>query len=398
MKTLANRWFPLTTAVCTLVLTMAVLRQSQRAELCSAPGVRQIFVLPVLAATSSDAEAHTPRFRSVLFSAADLTVARIRRLQHDGVEVITLAVGERPEELAREQQVSREILDAGLELRYWIEVARCPILADAHPEWMASLQGHPEWRRLFPQIPEPTAGDVVRVYPWVPIVNREPFDGQLARITTLLNELPTPSGLFLNDLQGAPSACGCGHHLCRWTSDYGSIRTTSPLGPTAARQFVAALEERFAACEIVPVWTTECEEHDGAATGLCAGVGCFNGTCWKAWTEQLAPVAELSPRLGVLLPYKAFQRDLPIYGSTAQWIQHAVTSFQSMPLQYRQEPVNAGRLIAILQGWNVTESEIAAQVAAANRAGCDGYVIAYSELQQSWHPRITLPSIAAAEP
>ena len=37
----------------------------------------------------------------------------------------------------------------GLACDYWIEVARCETLARSHPELMASLQGHPEWRRFF---------------------------------------------------------------------------------------------------------------------------------------------------------------------------------------------------------------------------------------------------------
>ena len=42
----------------------------------------------------------------------------------------------------------------------------------------------------------------------------------------------TPLGRrFLNDLQAAPSACGCGNTFCRWTPDYGPIRTATELPP-----------------------------------------------------------------------------------------------------------------------------------------------------------------------
>ena len=44
---------------------------------------------------------------------------------------------------------------AGFDLFYWIEIGRNPALADAHPEWMASLEvHHSEWRRLFPKFPK----------------------------------------------------------------------------------------------------------------------------------------------------------------------------------------------------------------------------------------------------
>ena len=57
----------------------------------------------------------------------------------------------------------------------------------------------------------PADDEVVKTYPWVPVLSREGFDAQLARVRKLLDGLPRPAGVFLNDLQAAPSACGCGH-------------------------------------------------------------------------------------------------------------------------------------------------------------------------------------------
>jgi hypothetical protein len=78
--------------------------------------------------------------------------------------------------------------------------------------------------------------------------------------------------------------------------------------------FVKAVQELHPQASTTPVWTTECEQHDGAEDGLCTGVGCFRGLCWKAWSVQLMPVAQEFQTVGVLLPYRAFQRDLSVYG------------------------------------------------------------------------------------
>jgi len=287
-----------------------------------------------------------------------------------------------------ERRACERIKRAKLSLYYWIEVARCPDLADAHPAWMASLQGHSEWRRLFKNPPTPGKNEVVKTYPWVPILNEEPYQGQLRRVRKLLEDRPQPTGVFLNDLQGAPSACGCGNHLCRWTTDYGKIRTVTPLGNDAPAAFVAAVEKLLPRSDVIPVWTTECEEHDMAKDGLCAGVGCFKGTCWKVYTEQLMPVAKRSQTLGVLLPYRAFKRDLPIYGGKAGWITHAVKSFQTMPVRHKGKPIPPTRLIAILQGWDVTDEQVALQIDVAKNAGVAGCLVSYAKIEQGWQPRI----------
>ncbi|MBP85683.1 MAG: hypothetical protein CMJ64_03040 [Planctomycetaceae bacterium] len=101
------------------------------------------------------------------------------------------------------------------------------------------------------------------------ILNKEPFQQQLQRVEKLLADRAQPKGVFLNDLQGAPSACGCGNHLCRWTTDYGKIRTATRLGNDAPAAFVVAVKKLLPQSNVIPVWTTECEEHDTART-VCA--------------------------------------------------------------------------------------------------------------------------------
>ncbi|MEZ6062656.1 MAG: hypothetical protein R3C19_20115 [Planctomycetaceae bacterium] len=336
------------------------------------------------------AEIHvTDGLRGALLSIDDATEKRIQTLKAGGTTGIVLSLPEAAGNVTpAEQKAVERIAAAGLELYYWIEVARCPELANAQPKWMASLQTHEEWRRLFPDAPAAGDDEVIKVYPWVPILSRETFDGQLQRVTALLSKRTDAKGVFLNDLQGAPSACGCGHPLCRWTSDYGRKRTTTALGPDAAALFVKAVQDSLPECAVIPVWATECEEHDGAADGLCAGVGCFNGICWKAWTEQLVPVARVSRRVGVLAAYREFQRDSKVYGGKAEWIRQAVEFFETMPRREGARGVEAARLVTVVQGWGVDDDDIAAQIAVATDSGVSGFVVAYSRIEQSWEPRL----------
>jgi hypothetical protein len=62
----------------------------------------------------------------------------------------------------------------------WIEVARNPKLATAHPRWMAALGSHEDWQKNFPKFPEPGVAEVAKAFPWVPISYREAFDAHWA--------------------------------------------------------------------------------------------------------------------------------------------------------------------------------------------------------------------------
>ena len=195
-----------------------------------------------------------------------------------------------------------------------------------------------------------------------------------------------PRRVFLNDLQGPPSACGCGHPLCRWTTDYGPLTSASRLTNGAAAGFVAAVKHLAPGVEVIPVWATECEEHD--KDGLCAGVGCFRGTCWREWTAQLTPLAAEAHTVAALLLSGEFQRDLPGNDPRAVWIARALAYFQEMPARYKADGIPRNRLIAVLQGWNVTEDQLNAQMALADESGAMGVVVAYGRIEQSWEPRM----------
>jgi hypothetical protein len=311
------------------------------------------------------------------------TLRRMKRAGSGGV-VLNLAVGE--EQAAGE--AAGRAKSAGLALYYWIEIGRDPALAEAHPEWMASLQGHAAWRRHFPDAPLPAAGEVVKCFPWVPVRYQEAFDAHLRRAAALLRGLPAPKGILLNDLQAGPSACGCGNSFCHWTPDYGPIRTATELPPDAAARFAAAVQKLSPESEIIPVWTTECEEHEMAKGAACGGVPCFTGACWYAYTEQLMPLSRQSRTIGVLAPYRAFGRDDPRYGPTAGWVRHALASFAELPPERKGEAVPADRLLPVLQGWDVTAAQREAQVRRAREAGARGYVMAEMKIEQGWQPRM----------
>ncbi len=283
-------------------------------------------------------------------------------------------------------QAANLIQASGLEIGYFIEVGRCPELADAHPEWMASLQGHPEWRRLFPDFPATGANQVVKNYPWVPVYYREALDAHRERIRKLLDGKPAAKRIWLNDIQGGPSACGCGHPLCRWTADYGPIKTARTIGDTGPAEFVQTIRELAPNAEVIPILTTECELDDKEHE--CAGVNCFEGICWKAFSKQLAAIDTDSPRIGLACFYREFGRDLERYGDEAVWVRTAVQSLETMPPKRSGKAIGSDRVIAVLQGWNVNESEIEQQKRMALESGAGGWLLVQTPIDQSWKPRM----------
>jgi hypothetical protein len=283
-----------------------------------------------------------------------------------------------------ETRAERQIADRSLQLDYWIEIARNPELADQHPEWMASIQTHQDWRRLFPEFGSVPSNAVVKAYPWVPVLYKETFPVHLERVTAMLRSRPVPGRLFLNDLQGPPSACGCGNSLCRWTTDYGPKKTATRLPKEAAAQFVSSIKRILPQVEVIPVWTTECEEPD--RKGACAGVGCFRGNCWDEWTGQLMPLHGQADRIGVLLLDGVFQREPAVYDGPSGWITTALGFFQQMPARYHQSGVPTARLLPVFQGWDVPPDMLERKIDRAAQAGSSGVVVAFAPIDQGWKP------------
>ncbi len=357
---------------------------------CHGHLARAAFCLLAAAAFALDGRqpacAVEPQFRGALLAPDIVTTERLSSLRADGYGAVILVVSKGD---GAENNAARAIEKSGLELYYWIEVGRCPELADEHPLWMASLQGHPEWRRFHKDFPKPKADETVKCYPWVPVFYREAFDAHLARIERLLAGLPPAKAVYLNDLQGAPSACGCGNPVCRWTTDYGPIVTATKLSDDAPAKFVAAVRKLVTKeTKVVPVWVTECEAHDKNDDKLCAGVGCYEGICWKAYVRQLAPVAAVNDKLGALLLYKEFGQDVPNYKARAGWISHAIEhGFANRPAKQKSPAIQASRIVAVLQGWEVTDAEIAAQLEQTTSAGVGGTIVAFAPIDQSWSPK-----------
>ncbi len=352
--------------------------------------LHSVVLILVLFSSAQAADEPPSRLRGALLTAEMASHSRLAELREGGYTAVVLAIdGDAPAARQADQDAAGRISAAGLELWYWIEIGRYPQLADEQPRWMASLQGHQEWRRYFKDFPQPKAGEVVKIYPWVPILYREAFAAHLARVKEMLAARPAAQGLLLNDLQGPPSACGCGNPVCRWTADYGPIKTATPLGDDAAARFVAEVEKlAVGETRVVPVWTTECEAHDVAKDALCAGVGCYRGICWKAYCRQLGPLAEQSTTIGALLLYKEFGQDTAAYPQPAGWVGHALRGFQTMPPQNGAKGVEPQRLVAVVQGWGVAADELAAQRKQVETAGAAGLIVAFAKIDQSWSPRI----------
>lgn len=319
-----------------------------------------------------------------LIGASQLSKQPAAALKTAGMKQMVIAIDTSP--TSDQLQHIELIKKSGLDVWYWIEIARDEKLATEHPEWMSSIQGHPEWRRFHQGFPQEKQQEVVKVFPWVPIYYEGAFEAHLQKVRRLLKAWPKPTGIFLNDLQGAPTACGCGHLLCRWTTDYGPKKTAANIGHDAAARFIRNIRETYPDVASIPVWATECEAHD--KDGMCAGVGCYQGACWREWSKQLAPLARTTSHLGVLLTYKELKRDLPIYPETAGWIPKAIEAFDNESTRFDHGPVTPDHLIGILQGWNVTPAEEAAQIRHLEQSGAQGYILSKIRISSDWEPRI----------
>ncbi|MBP85682.1 MAG: hypothetical protein CMJ64_03035 [Planctomycetaceae bacterium] len=89
-----------------------------------------------------EAQKQANAFRGALLSAEQVTQSRLRSLKSTGIQAVALQLRSGADARRTQTQACERIRQSDLALYYWIEVARCPELADAHPASMASLQGH----------------------------------------------------------------------------------------------------------------------------------------------------------------------------------------------------------------------------------------------------------------
>src|SRR6266849_4180593 len=154
------------------------------------------FLVYLACSAANTCPAANSKLRAALLAAAQVSTSRIQTLKEQRCNAVALLLDETDSQ--KQAAAASEIRSNGLDLAYWVEIARNPSLADAHPEWMASIQTHPEWRRFFPNLPALKTNEVVKNYPWVPVLYQETFPVHLERVRRLLEGKPHPTGIFLN--------------------------------------------------------------------------------------------------------------------------------------------------------------------------------------------------------
>jgi hypothetical protein len=354
-------------------------------------------VLFAITSTSVEAERQsgdTKSLEAVISDPDTVNTAQVATWVSEGFDAVVLILDERFEAAVFEN-AAKVVAASSLDLYYWIEVGRNPVLATEHPEWIASLGSHDDWRKRFPTVRELADGEVAKAWPWTPIGYREAFDAHLSRIKRLLQRVPAEyRGLLLNDLQGGPSSCGCGNLQCRWALDYHVPATTDKLpGVDVAARFVAEVGKLAPNRTIVPVWTTECEKHDLApdklgqaefSSGYCGSVDCFN-TCRDRIAEQWTALHAIHHGpTGILALHKELQRDRNEYGGTAQWVAQAVDYVD----RQQPAPVPHQLLWLVVQGFDVTAAEERAAREAGRSTGAGAVLVARTPIEQSYEPRI----------
>jgi len=336
-------------------------------------------------------------YQAVLAAAPAVTADRVIGWKKEGFAAVAVVLND-ADGAAVLQRAAQAVADQSLDLYFWVEVGRSEVLARAHPEWMASLGSHDDWRKRFPNVRSLKKGEVARAWPWVPIRYREAFDAHRQRIERLLARAPQGyRGVLLNDLQGGPASCGCGNLQCRWATDYGVPSTGSVLpGPDVAARFLAEVSKSLKGKEVIPVWTTECEQQDlplnkqprgSWSTGYCGTVPCLD-YCRKRFHEQWTAVTAHRPGpMGLLLLHREFQRERKEYGGPAHWIATVAETLSkpgpgSFPLS---------RLWLVVQGYDTSAEEEAQVRAAAARLGPGAVLVARTRIDQSYEPRIISP-------
>ena len=357
-----------------------------------------LLVAPMAAAQLpvAPSQAKVAPIEIVLVEAEAVTPVAVAQWRQDRFKAVAVVLDEQTGE-ARYRELARHISQGGLDLYCWIEVARNPKLAAAHPRWMAALGSHEDWKKNFKNLPAPGAGEVAKAFPWVPISYREAFETHLARIEQLLKRAPPGwRGLLLNDLQAGPSSCGCGNLQCRWAVDYFVRPTATKLdGDDVAGRFVAEVRKRAGDKTVIPVWTTECEEVDLPAdkhqgrpgTGLCGTVGCATGACPQVFARQWSALASgHDGPICLLALHTALQRTQKEFGGGPGWVTNAIAYLD------KTLPANGGKVISTARLWAVVEDTSNAEGVTAREqatnAGVGAVIVARAKIDQSYEPRM----------
>jgi len=347
-------------------------------------------------AVAQPGETKGPPVEIVLVEPETVTPGAVSQWKKERFNAVAVVLDERTSKAAC-LELARHLSDGGLDLYWWIEVARNPKLAAAHPRWMAALGMHADWLKNFPNFAEPGADEVAKAFPWVPIGYRETFDAHLERIEQLLKRVPPGwRGLLLNDLQAGPSSCGCGNLQCRWAIDYDVRPTATKLeGDDVAVRFIAGVRKGVGDRAVIPVWTTECEEvdlppdkHQGRpGTGLCGTVGCATGACPEIFTRQWsALVSGYEGPVGLLALHTALQRTQKEFGGGPGWATNAIAYLDRTLPAHGGKPIPHRRLWMVVEGLGPDEETTGREAAA--RAGAGAVIVARVRIDQSYEPRM----------
>lgn len=326
----------------------------------------------------------------------EATRAKLRQILLRGEAVVF--------DLANEPEVLRVVCERarklGLSVWGWIEVGRDAAAAEAHPEWM-HLPQHHEWLEDFPEWEASGGGYQALVAPWICVNNRAAFDYALTRVRSLVESAPRLDGLFLNDIQGAPVGCGCGNVLCRsWDNSPGEKIAPTPyqnpdvyFSQVFWQACVKSLSNSLPKSAILPIICGECEigvtmggvESPDEQRGTCRGIACSRPCAlvyWPGLVRSLATANGGPNQVGLLTPYRLFDRDTPLYGATGAWVGASVAHYR----EYDPE----AKIVAVVQGWEVTPGEHAEQIEQAARGGATAILTLEEPLEQSWWP-VPLP-------
>lgn len=311
--------------------------------------------------------------RAVLIDAAEAQPARIAAITAQGERCVLLRLDESARNLAAAVGAVRA---HGCQVGYWLEVGRSPTLAESHPELVAPLEGHEGWRHAYPTVPVPGPGEIVRAFPWVPISCKEAWLLQLTRTAALLAEAPPVDHVFLNDLQDAPSSCGCGNLLCRWTPLARKTRVGTPLPRNYAAEFAASVRRIARGARVVAVLASECESTD--QSGPCGGVDCAASPCWQQLAIAWGAVAADPEPIGLLALARTFRKPADWPSDRVAWLRG-----WSLAKGHAERP-----LLPVLQAWGGDEAHARREAEACLRSGAAGYVLALDPVEQSITPRV----------
>lgn len=366
----------------------------------------EVFAVPAAEVDPREARRAAPASRpatrqAVLVNPTDVTLESLEAWRREGFSTVVTVLDEQfPPEVYR--TAGSLIERAGWPHYHWVEVGRCPLLANEHPRWMASLGMHSDWQQKYPGSKRPAEGEVAKAYPWVPIGYQVTFAAHLDRIEKLLvRAAPDYRGLLLNDLQGGPAACGCGNVRCRWALDYHvPSHAGEQVGDDAAARFLKRVGQLTHNKELIPIWTTECEEIDlpgtENGTGLCGKVECAHTTCPRAFARQWRSlIGGHRGSIGLLGLHRQLQQPGARGQPSANWVAAPLEYVDQIAGAAKEERLTRERVWLVVEGWDLPVAEAFAVRTKALALQVAMIVVARTQIDQSFEPRV-IPSNATA--